>query len=356
MKIALLGSTGSIGQNTLLVCQQFGIEVEVLVAGNNIELLTKQIELFKPRIVVSAKEANLKAPVVLYGKEGIIKALELAQSEVVVNALVGFIGLHPTLKAIELGKRVALANKESLVVAGKFIDTAKIVPIDSEHFGLWYLLQQKSDFSKLWITASGGAFRNWAIEKIKDATFKDALCHPNWKMGPKITIDSASMVNKLFEVLEAFWLFKSKNIDALIETKSIIHAMVEFIDGSTILHASRADMRLPIAYALLGRVHKKILEPVDFIKLQSLEFRPITFERYPLWALRDTLLQKPELGVVLNGASEAAQELFRQDKISFGQMIEKIKATFEAFIDIKVDSLEDIFVIDKEVRNYVKSR
>ncbi len=186
--------------------------------------------------------------------------IEMSSSDTVVNALVGYAGLAPTLKATSLGKRVALANKESLVVAGEFIDMSLITPIDSEHFGLWYLMNERP-VSKLYITASGGAFRDWELENMKDATFSDALKHPNWSMGNKITIDSATMTNKLFELLEAKWLFNTSNIDAVIEKKSIIHALAEFTDGSTTAHFAGVDMKLPIAFALRGEVKEAILAP-----------------------------------------------------------------------------------------------
>ncbi len=350
----LLGSTGSIGVNTLKIAKEFDLEVEMLVCGENIALLRKQIEQFHPRIVVTAKRVDIDAPLYFWGEEGILRALEEAKSPLVVNALVGFLGLKPTIKAIELGKRVALANKESLVAAGKFIDMDKITPIDSEHFGLWYLLQGRKDFRKLLITASGGAFRDWDIEKMRHATLQDALRHPNWSMGRKITIDSATMVNKLFEILEAYWLFGSSNIDALIETRSVIHAMVEFVDGSTTMHASEADMRLPIAFALLGEVKKEIVKPIDFVRIGNIEFRSIDPKRYPVWKIKDALLQKPHLGVVVNAANEAAIELFIEEKIAFMQISELILQAFEAFEDMNMENLEDIFAIDEEVRRFVQ--
>jgi len=355
MKVALLGSTGSIGKNTLAICKKFDLEVEVLVAGNNIEELKKQIAFFKPKIVVTASpNLDLNAPIILNGEEGILEALELSSSPVVVNALVGFLGLKPTLKALELGKKVALANKESLVVAGKFIDTSNLTPIDSEHFGLWYLLQTPREVKRLLLTASGGAFRDWEVEKIQNATLKDALNHPNWSMGEKITLDSATMVNKLFEILEAYWFFKKKEIDAVIEPTSQVHAAIEFKDGSTLLHLSLPDMKLPIAYAL-GVVDEVILEPLDLFKVQ-LEFKPIAVEKYPVWGLKEKLLEKPELGVVVNAANEAALELFKLAKINFFEIHQVILDSFKQFKKIRIDSVEDIFSIDNEVRNYVYSK
>ncbi len=352
-KIVLLGSTGSIGVNTLAIAREFGIEVEVLVAGNNTQLLQKQVAEFKPRIVVSAKEGDFDAPVVLKGEEGILEALELADSDLVVNALVGFTGVAPTLKAIELGKRVALANKESLVVAGKFIDTSAIVPIDSEHFALWYILQSNFPPKRLIITASGGALREWPLEKLKSATLEDVLRHPNWSMGQKITIDSATMVNKLFEILEGYWLFGTKSIDAVIESNSKIHAAIEFVDGSSMLHASEADMRLPIAYALLGKVEREIVKPLNILDLQC-SFKAIDPKRYAIWQIKDTLLEHPERGVVVNAANEAAIERFLAGSFGFLDIVKAIIKAWEAFaVDPK--SVDEIFTIDKEVRAYVEA-
>ncbi len=350
--IALLGSTGSIGTNTLDICERFGIEVEVLVAGNNIELLKKQIERFKPRIVVTAKPADIEAPVVLSGEEGILEALQMAESKLVVNALVGFLGLRPTQKALKLGKKVALANKESLVVAGAFLDRCRIVPIDSEHFGLWYLLQNSFTPQRLLITASGGALREWDLNEIEDATLEEVLRHPNWKMGPKITIDSATMVNKLFELLEAYWLFGIDHIDAMIEPSSLVHAAVEFVDGSTTLHASLTDMRLPIAYAL-GVRGQKILEPIDLIG-KSFSFLPIDPRRYPVWRIKEELLAKPKKGVVLNAANEAAIERFLNRSFRFGDIARAILDAWKRF-EIEPRSLEEVFAIDDEVRRYVQN-
>lgn len=293
----LLGSTGSIGKNTLAIARQFNLNIDVLVAGKSIKLLNEQIKEFSPRLVVIAsKEDVVKVnhTNVLYGEAGILEAIETSEASFVINALVGFLGLRPTLKAIECGKRVALANKESLVAAGAFIDSSMIQPIDSEHFGLWYLLGENRPVQKMIITASGGAFRDWDLQKLQQATLKDALKHPNWSMGQKITIDSASMVNKTFELLEARWLFGEGEYDAIIETKSLIHALINFKDGSTTAHFANADMRLPISYALMQKVETEILKPVDLLEVGSLEFREIKAERYPIWEIKDDLLKNPK--------------------------------------------------------------
>ena len=354
--IVLLGSTGSIGVNTLIVAKRYNIAIEALVAGTNIALLNEQIALHQPKMVVIANASDrhkVNHPNVRCGNDAILTLIEESQSQTIVNALVGYVGLAPTLKATSLGKRVALANKESLVVAGAFIDMSLITPIDSEHFGLWYLMNERP-LSKLYITASGGAFREWEIAKMKDATFSDALKHPNWSMGNKITIDSATMTNKLFELLEAKWLFDTSNIDAMIEKKSIIHALCEFKDGSTTAHFAGVDMKLPIAFALKGEVTEEILPPTDLLAIGGLEFLPIEAERYPIWNIKEDILKNPHLGVVVNAANEVAIEKFQQEKCSFFGMSDMILDTYAKFGDVKAKNIAEIIEIDSEVRKYVQ--
>jgi 1-deoxy-D-xylulose-5-phosphate reductoisomerase len=356
--IVLLGSTGSIGVNTLLIAQHYGLQVEALVAGNNIDLLNQQIQIHQPQFVAIANEKDktkVNHSQVFCGEKGILELLELTRSETVVNALVGYAGLAPTLKATQLGKQVALANKESLVVAGEFIDISRITPIDSEHFGLWYLMNGRP-LSKLYITASGGAFRDWELAKMKDATFSDALKHPNWSMGNKITIDSATMTNKLFELLEAKWLFNTNNTDAIIEKKSIIHALVEFVDGSTTAHFAGVDMKLPIAFALQRKIEESILPPADLLGMGAVEFLPIQTERYPIWNIKTDILQNPHLGVVVNAANEEAIKQFQKEQCSFFGMSDIVLGAYQKFGDIKPSNIDDIIQIDQEVRAYVTQR
>ena len=353
--IVLLGSTGSIGVNTLLIAKRYNLKVEALVAGRSIDLLNQQIAQFNPKYVAIANEqdrSRVNHPQVFCGDAGILELLERTSSPTVVNALVGYVGLAPTLKAIELGRKVALANKESLVVAGEFIDMSKIVPIDSEHFGLWYLMGERP-FSKLYVTASGGAFRDWNINDMQTATFSQALKHPNWSMGNKITIDSATMTNKLFELLEAKWLFNTSNIDAYIEKKSIIHALAEFKDGSTTAHFAGVDMKLPIAFALRGKVEEEILPPVDLLKMGAVEFLPITAERYPIWEIKEHILENPHLGVVVNAANEEAIKKFEKDQCDFFGMGKMVLDAYAKFGDVKAKNIQEIIEIDKEVREYV---
>ncbi len=358
MSIVLLGSTGSIGVNTLIIAQRYNIAIEALVAGRNIDLLNEQIKVHNPKVVAIAKEEDkhkVNHNNIRCGTEGILSVIEESQSQTIVNALVGYAGLAPTLKATSLGKSVALANKESLVVAGEFIDMSLITPIDSEHFGLWYLMNERP-VSKLFITASGGAFREWELNKMKDATFSDALKHPNWSMGNKITIDSATMTNKLFELLEAKWLFNTSNIDAVIEKKSIIHALAEFKDGSTTAHFAGVDMKLPIAFALRGEVTEEILPPTDLLSIGALEFLPIETSRYPIWNIKEHILQNPHLGVVVNAANEVAIEAFQQEKCSFFAMSEMVLDAYEKFNTIRATNIDEIIKIDREVRDYASKR
>jgi len=354
--IVLLGSTGSIGVNTLIIAKRYNISIEALVAGSNIELLNQQIAEHNPKTIVIANSADkhkVNHPDVRCGNDAILTLIEESFSPMIVNALVGYTGLAPTLKATGLGKRVALANKESLVVAGEFIDMSLITVIDSEHFGLWYLINERP-ISKLYITASGGAFRDWDLNKMKDANFSDALKHPNWSMGDKITIDSATMTNKLFELLEAKWLFGTS--DAVIEKKSIIHALCEFKDGSTTAHFAGVDMKLPIAFALHGEVTEEILPPTNLLSIGGLEFLPIEAKRYPIWNIKEHILKNPHLGVVVNAANEMAIDSFQKEKCSFFEMSDIILNAYEKFKDIKAKNIDEIIAIDSEVRAYASKK
>jgi 1-deoxy-D-xylulose-5-phosphate reductoisomerase len=355
--LILLGSTGSIGVNTLNIARKFNLDVEVLVAGSNINLLNKQIEEFKPKKVVIANKEDIykvNHSDVSYGESSILEVIENSTSKTVVNSLVGFLGLKPTLKAIQCGKKLALANKESLVVAGKFLDKSNLHPIDSEHFALWYLLQDKK-IDSMTITASGGSFRNYALSDLKNVSIKEALNHPNWSMGNKITIDSATMTNKMFELMEAAWLFDIRKLDAIIETKSLIHALINFTDGSSTAHIANASMQLPIAYAILGKCDEQILKPVDLLEVGSLEFKKIEIERYPIWDVKDEILNNLDLGVVLNAANEVAVAKFLNSQIGFLDISKITIKALNKFNNISAKNIDDIFEIDKEVRAYCGS-
>lgn len=357
--MVLLGSTGSIGVNTLAVAKRFHIPVEVLCAGRNIALLNQQIKEFNPKIIVIADKEDYHKLCytnarVLFGQEGIIESIRESKSYLVVNALVGFNGLYPSYITMECQKKLALANKESLVTGGWLFEDFPIIPIDSEHFGIWYLINNKP-IEQIIITASGGAFRDLEIEKIKSQKSQQALQHPNWKMGKKITIDSATMANKLFEILEAKWIFNHNNITALIEKTSSVHALINFKDGSSTAHFANPDMQLPIAYALdpIQAKQQNIITPICFEKLHQIAFEKIDNLRYPLWILKDELLKNPHLGIILNASNEVLVEYFLQDKICFGEIANNIFKVFDTFIQYpKVFSLEEIIALDDRVRTY----
>jgi len=356
--VILLGSTGSIGVNALAIAARFFIDVEALVAGKNIALLNEQIKQFHPKYVCISDEADVASVLhdkVFVGQKGILEILGLCQSALVVNALVGFVGLAPSIEALRLNKRLALANKESLVVAGHLLDTSKITPIDSEHFGLWYLLNGRS-VSGMTITASGGAFRDTPLELLSSMSPSDALKHPNWSMGSKITIDSATMTNKLFELLEAKWLFGCNKLDAIIEPKSIIHAFVDFLDGSTTAHLANADMKLPIAFALLGEVKESILPSIDLAQIGSFAFQRICEKRYPIWEIKDDVLANPKRGVVINAANEEAQAKFFKREINILELAQLTKKAYRHFENAIPKSLNEVFEIDKEVRVFCQQQ
>ncbi len=353
--MVVLGSTGSIGINVLNIAREFNLQIEALSAGKNIELLNKQIKEFHPKfVVISEKELIplVEHKNVLFGMDGILEVISLSKSTMVVNALVGFLGLKPTMQAIKCGKKLALANKESLVVAGKFVDASKIVPIDSEHFAIWYLMSGRA-IEKITITASGGPFRDVDIDTIAKMKAKDALKHPNWSMGKKISIDSATMTNKLFELLEAKWLFGVDELSALIEKKSIIHALIDFEDGSTTAHFAGTDMKLPIAYALLGdNVKKRVLPNINLLEAGEISFKKIETKRYPIWQIKDEVLAHPDTGVVVNAANEIGVEKFLCGDIGFLDIAKIVLKSYEKFKSIKLDKFEDIFEVDEEVRKY----
>ncbi len=365
----LLGSTGSIGTNTLKVASAFGLPIESLSAGKNIALFNEQIRHHHPRKICIADSEDLPKLDMSFikshniqifsGEEGLSEMIESSQSHLAINALVGYAGLAPSLKIKQCGKKLALANKESLVSAGWLFADYPITPIDSEHFGLWYLHTARK-IHKLYITASGGALRDMPLADLPSATPAQALKHPNWSMGQKITIDSATMVNKLFEILEAYWLFGISDIDAFIEEHSAIHALIEFVDGSITAHISHADMQLPIAYALDEQQakHTRLIPRFDIATLAALRFSPIDVRRYPVWELKNTLLAYPKLGIVLNASNEVALHAFLDSRISFGKISACILRSVQYFESIKTHALadiQDIKALDSEVRAFSTS-
>lgn len=354
----VLGSTGSIGKNALVLASRFNIKIHALACGKNYDLLNEQIEIFKPKFVFIADESLakfVKHDKVFSGD--IEKFLKICYENFgktkLINALVGFAGLLPSKIAQDLGFELCLANKESLVIAGKFLKTKEISPIDSEHFGLKFLLKDKPDISKLTITASGGATRDMSLKELENLTPLKALNHPNWSMGAKITIDSASMANKLFEVIEAFWLYKVKNIEALIERSSQIHALISFKDGSSTAHICNNDMKLAIAHAI-GFGDREILTNIDFLGLKPIKFEEINLEKYPIFSLKDKLLNNTDLGVLINAANEIGVYEFLKENIKFTQISEIIFKTLDHFGDIKISEFNELLELDFKAREFAK--
>lgn len=362
--VVVLGSTGSIGTNALKLAQNFNIPIEAISCNENHELLNEQILKFNPKFVCinSEKSAKfIKHKNLFVGENGLLDMIKECKSELILNSLVGFAGLKPSLLTQKLGKRLALANKESLVVGGKFLDTKTINAIDSEHFGLKFLLENKIKPRELIITASGGAFYKTPLKALKTATAKDALKHPNWNMGAKITIDSATMANKLFEIMEAFWLYKVKEISALIEPTSMIHALVSFADGSTSAHISKTDMALAIAHAvlpdkILKNLKTPVIKSVSLQDLRALKFHKISTKKYPIFSLKDKILQNPDLGVVINAANEIAVFKFLKNECGFLDISRVVLASVKQFGEIKISSEDDLFLVDRDVRKWTQEQ
>jgi len=372
-RIALLGSTGSIGTQTLEVISQNQdrFEVEVLTANNNIGLLIEQAKRFQPNVVVISnkchydelKDALKNEPVKVYaGKEALEQVVQMDTIDVVVTAMVGYSGLIPTCNAIKAGKHIALANKETMVVAGEIINQlaienkVNIYPVDSEHSAIFQCLvgEFNNEIEKIYLTASGGPFRDFSQEQLKTVTKADALKHPNWDMGAKITIDSATLMNKGFEVIEAKWLFglKPEQIDVIVHPQSIIHSIVQFRDGSMKAQMGLPDMKLPIQYAL------SFPERLDsgFKRFNFLDYPMLTFEQPNTKKFRNLALafealnQGGNMPCILNAANEMVVQAFLSDKISFLQMPEIIERAMGKATFIKTPNLEDYVQTDKETR------
>jgi len=372
-RITILGSTGSIGRSALdvVVAHPGRFKVIALAAGRKVEILADQITRFRPRLAVVYSESEaeqlrrispLNGLEIAFGQEGLQKAASLAENEVVLNALVGAAGLLASLEAVKAGKNLALANKESLVVGGSLFakeaekSGAKILPVDSEHSAIWQCLTagKMNEIRRIILTASGGPFRELPKENFKDITPEQALAHPTWKMGPKVTIDSATMMNKGLELIEAVWLFSMTpdNIKIVIHPQSVVHSMVEYVDSSVIAQMSFPDMRLPIAYALFWPDRR----PSDYGRLDLAQVGQLTFlepdeDKFP--ALR-LARQAAALGgtapAALNAANEVAVQSFLDGAIGFLQIPELIEKTLVKHTVITTPSLEDILDADREAR------
>jgi 1-deoxy-D-xylulose-5-phosphate reductoisomerase len=352
--IALLGSTGSIGRQTLDVVRCFPDQFQIvaLAARNNVELLSQQVQEFKPSLVAcfaDASEAEEKVrallPEALLGEQGLLAAATCPEADVVVVATSGLVGLKPTLAAIEAGKVIALANKETLVMAGHLVMQAAqrarvpILPIDSEHSAIWQCLKGEAteDISRLLLTASGGPFRSATYEQVQAVTVDQALAHPTWQMGPKITIDSATLMNKGLEVIESHWLFgvPYERIDVVIHPESIIHSMVEFIDGSIKMQASLPSMHLPIMNALayplrLNSKETGIIRELRWPEIGALRFEELKLERFPCFRLAiEAGRRGGTYPCALVGADQEAVELFLAGEISFLQIAELVESVLD---------------------------
>lgn len=371
--LAILGSTGSIGTNTLAVVAEHPDQFEIvaLAAGTNVEEMVRQVNRFRPRLVsMATKEAaeavrsRVDAGVkVTWGDEGVLAVATHPDADYVVSALVGSRGLRPTLAAIEAGKDIGLANKETLVTAGHIVKKAAeragvtIYPIDSEHSAIFQCLngERYTDVHRIMLTASGGAFRDWTREQLAEATPEAALKHPNWSMGAKVTIDSATMMNKGLEVIEAHWLFDLpyNRIDVVIHPESIIHSMVEFVDGAVMAQLGTPDMRVPIQYALTYPKRLSLsTKRLDWVELGSLHFRRADFDRYPCLRMA---YEAGRIGgtmpTVLNAANEVAVERFLAREISFLEMEKVIERVMELHQPITEPSLEAIDEADRWARS-----
>lgn len=377
-KILVLGSTGSIGINTLELVRNFPGQFEVtgLSTNSNIDILEKQIEEFKPANVVVVNESKadeLKRKVgnkckVICGEKGLTEISSFDNYDIFVSALVGFAGLSPTICAIKQKKRIALANKETLVVAGEIIIKlcreygVELLPIDSEHSAIFQCLvgENKQDISKIILTASGGPFLNKNKNEFDNVTIAEALNHPNWKMGNKITIDSATMMNKGLEIIEAYWLFNlpKEKIDVVIHPQSVIHSMVEFNDGSIKAQLSSPDMKLPILYALTyPKRYNYSGVPTNFKKISQLTFFEPDFDKFTCLKIAyDVIEEGGTAPCVLNAANEIAVEKFLSGTIKFTQIPELIYDALN-FIERKSDgSLETIFECDSKTRQYLSNK
>ena len=372
-QIAILGSTGSIGTQTLDVVRQHpeAFSVYALSAHRSIDLLIKQALEFNPAVVCIADETYYRPlcdalsdlPIrVLAGEKALAEMVTMPAIDVVVAAMVGYAGLRPTIEAIKAKKTIALANKETLVVAGEIIDRlakrykVDILPVDSEHSAIFQSLvgEDMTSVEKLLLTASGGPFRNFTLEQMQYVTAAEALRHPNWEMGAKITIDSASMMNKGFEVIEARWLFDIPvdKIQVLVHPQSVVHSAVQFVDGSVKAQLGTPDMRMPIQYALTYPERwMSDVARLDLFATQSLTFEEPDLKRFPNLALAYEAMNKGgNMPCVLNAANEVVNLAFREGKCGFMQMSDVIAKTMEKTIFITEPTYEDYVQTDKEAR------
>ena len=378
-RIAILGSTGSIGTQALDIVRHHRdlFTAQVLTAGSNVDLLIRQAREFQPDAVVIAdtskyqtlQEALADLPIKVYaGADAIEQVAALPSVDMVLTAMVGFAGLRPTIAAIKEGKAIALANKETLVVAGRLIMQlskqygAPILPVDSEHSAIFQCLtgEEGNALERILLTASGGPFRLWPIEKLKHVTAEEALKHPNWDMGAKITIDSASMLNKGFEMIEAYHLYHvpPERIQVVIHPESIIHSAVEFADGAVIAQAGTPDMRLPIQYAFSYPTRLPVIgsKPLDLFSIGTLHFEKPDYERFPCLRLSfEAINRGGNVPCMLNAAGEITNAAFRKGLIGFLDMPRLIEKALSIASFVASPTLDDLFATDTEVRALTSS-
>ena len=377
-KAAILGSTGSIGTQTLEIARtNKDIKITALAAGSNIALLEEQIREFRPKLAAvwdEEKAAQLKDRVrdldvkVVSGMDGLLEAASEPESDILVTAIVGMIGILPTIEAIKAGKDIAIANKETLVTAGHIImplareKGVSILPVDSEHSAIFQSLQggQENSLHKILLTASGGPFRGRKREELTDIQVEDALKHPNWAMGRKITIDSSTMVNKGLEVIEAKWIFgvSVDQIQVVVQPQSIIHSMVEYEDGAVIAQLGTPDMKLPIQYALYYPERRYLPgDRLDFTTLSQITFeQPDMDTFYGLKLAYEAGRTGGSLPTVFNAANERAVALFLDRRIGYLQIPEIIQACMEAHRNIAVPTVEEILKTEQETYEFIKNR
>ena len=380
-QLAILGSTGSIGRQCLSVVDalapRFG--VVALAAGGNLDELIGQIERYQPELVSVADEKKAdalssrlrekgiaKLPEIHYGAEGMLAVGTHSQAEVVVSAAVGVVGLPATYEAVKLGRTVALSNKEVLVAAGELVMTAAheagkaLLPVDSEHNAVHQCLRAGAhgEVRRLVLTASGGPFRKTPIKDLQNVSVEQALAHPNWKMGNRITVDSATMMNKGFEIIEARWLFdmKPSQVDVVIHPQSTIHSMVEYVDGSILAQLGATDMRMPIQYALTypERVASNQVD-LDWAKLKRLDFEKVSTRRYPCLRLaREAMKKGGAWPCALNAADEVAVAAFLERQISFLGIAEVVEAVLSRTPRVRIEKMDDVLAADAEARRVAK--
>ena len=375
--ISLLGATGSIGRQTLAVAQELGLSVAALTANRQVDLLEQQARQFRPRLAVlydpaAAKELRERLRgtgiEVMEGPEGLTAAATLPEADTVVTAVVGVVGLKPTLAAIHAGKRIALANKETLVCAGELVMDeaercgAEIVPVDSEHSAIFQCLQgcaERSEIKRLILTCSGGPFRGMKREEAAVKTREDALRHPNWTMGPKITVDCATLMNKGLEVIEAMRLYRLplRQVSVVVHPQSIVHSMVEFCDGVVLAQLGTPDMRLPIRYAMTyPKRGENPAPPLDLLNSPPLTFMEPDREVFPCLRLAEEAAEQGGTAcAILNGANEEAVRLFLEQKIGFYDISDLVAEVRAMVPMVQSPSLEDILTADREARAALKS-